>query len=78
MPYLSPPSTQKTERTYRYFVQLVSSKLDHQGVPHHTQLLDLVVTEPTAETIEVLIAAAGWLEGYTLVSHWIPDDCPEF
>lgn len=64
-------------RTYRYFVELASNKLDYEGVPEHYQIVDVVVTEPTVEAIQTLIAATGWLEGHTMVSHWVPaDECP--
>jgi hypothetical protein len=77
MPYVTASTTQKTERTYRYFVELASNKLDHEGVPESFQIVDVVVLEPTEEAIKTLIAAAGWLAGYTMVSHWTPepDNC---
>jgi hypothetical protein len=80
MPYLTAPSAQKTERTYRYFVELASDKLDHERVPEKFQIVDVVVLEPTEQAIKTLIAAAGWLQGYTMVSHWVPeaDDCDCF
>lgn len=77
MPYLSATSAQKTERTYRYFVELTSNKLDHEGVPERVQIVDVVVLEPSEEAIYILIAAAGWLDGWSMVSCWVPDtsDC---
>lgn len=78
MTYLLTASTKdRSQRTYRYFVELASNKLDYEGVPDHYQIIDVVVTEPTTEAIATLIAATGWLEGYTVVSHWTPaDECP--
>lgn len=65
-------------RTYRYLVQLASYQLDQEEVPEHVQLIDVVVLEPTLEAIKSLIAAAGWLDAFTIVSHWIPAESAEF
>lgn len=79
--YLTAPKAEKSQRTYRYMCQLASNELeldcDGIPVPKHFQIVDVVVTEPTEAAIITLIAAAGWLDGYTMVSHWVPDDgCP--
>jgi len=80
--YLTAAAAQKTTRhTYRYMCQLVSNELelDSRGipVPKDCQTVDVLVTEPTETAIASLIAAAGWLDGYTMVSDWVPDDgCP--
>ena len=77
MPYLTAPSAQKTERTYRFFVELASDKLDYEGVPESFQMIDVVVLENTEQAIKTLIASAGWLAGYSIVAHWVPEDnCP--
>ena len=82
MPYLTAPSAQKTERTFRYFCELASNELelDRDGIPVPVdyKTVDLVVTEPTEQAIKTLIAAADWLKGYTMVSHWVPEDCDCF
>lgn len=79
MPYLTVCKARATkQRTYRYFVELASSKLDCQGVPETSRIVDVVVLEPTKEAIQQLITAAGWLQDYKIISHWIPDDCSEF
>jgi hypothetical protein len=80
MPYLTAPESTKTDRTYRYFVELALDKLDHEGVPERFQIIDVVVLEPTEEAIKILIAAAGWLDGWSMVSCWVPeaDDCDCF
>lgn len=79
MPYLTAPEARTTkQRTYRYFVELASKKLDYWGIPESTMLVDVVVLELTEQAIAILIAAAGWLSGYTIVSHWVPEDCTEF
>lgn len=80
--YLTAPKAAKTQRTYRYMCLLASNELelDRNGipVPKHFQNVDMVITEPTLAAIASLIAAVGWLSGYTLVAHWIPSDCAEF
>lgn len=79
MPYLTAPEVRTTkQRTYRYFVELASIKLDYWGIPESTTMVDVVVLEPTKEAIELLIAASGWLSGYRVISHWVPSDCAEF
>lgn len=72
MPYLTAPTAQKTKLTYRYFAELASNELDYEGLATHYQVIDVVVLEPTEEAVKTLIAAAGWLKGYTLVSFWSP------
>jgi hypothetical protein len=49
MPYLTAPKSTKTDRTYRYFVELASNNLDHEGVPERFQIVDVVVLEPTEQ-----------------------------
>ncbi len=79
MTYITASKAQTAkQRTYRYFVQLVSTKLDEQGVPESCCVIDVVVLENTLEAIKTVIAASGWLCGYTIVAHWIPSDCAEF
>lgn len=61
---------------HRYFVELVSKQVELQedrAVPIRTQVLDVVVVEPTRTAIEQLLAACGWLEGYEVVSYNEPD-----
>lgn len=72
MPYLTAPAAQETKLTYRYFAELASLELDYEGLSMHYQVIDLVVLEPTEEAVKTLIAAAGWLQGYTLVKFWSP------
>jgi len=79
MTYLTAPEAHSTnQRTYRYFVELASDELDFEGVPERFKIVDVVVTEPTEAAIKTLVAATHWLKGYTMVSHWIPDDCDCF
>ena len=65
-------------RTYRYFVHLISSQLDHYIVPESCCIVDVVVLDDTFEALKTVIAAASWLSGYTIVAYWIPSDCAEF
>lgn len=41
MPYLTALIKDKTALTYRYYVELVSVELDFEGVPRHTQIVDV-------------------------------------
>lgn len=72
MPYLTDPDVSKNKQTYRFFVELATQRLDYWGVPEHCQVIDVVVTEPTAGAIKTLVAAGGWLTEYRIVSTWQP------
>jgi len=79
MTYVTASTAQTAKRrAYRYFVQLVSTKLDVQGVPESYYTVDVVVLENTLEAMKTVIAAAGWLSDYTIVSYWLPSNCAEF
>ena len=41
-------------------------------------IVNVVVLTPTVDAIKTLIAAAGWFNAFTIVSHWIPADSAEF
>jgi len=61
---------------YKFFVELVSKQVEFQDdrlVPVRTQILDVVVVEPTREAIERLLASCGWLEQWQIVSYSRPD-----
>jgi len=79
---LSAPETlTNPAKVHRYMVQVNSTEfeLDAQEVPvpQDTKIVDVCVTEPTREAITILLAAAGYLEGYQIVSYWTPEDgCP--
>lgn len=75
---LTVPEALSTNHTYRYFCELASSQLDHEGVPESCCIVDVVVLDDTLEALKTVIAAASWLFGYTIVAHWIPSDCAEF
>lgn len=74
MPYLTHPLAYKSkQRTYRYFVELASRKLDYWGIPHHCPIVD-VVMEDNSDAIKTLKAGCGWLAGYEIVSFWQPEE----
>jgi len=57
---------------HRYFVELVSRNCELQDdrlVPVRTQILDVVVVEPTREAIERLLASCGWLRDWQIISY---------
>jgi len=56
------------EQAHRYMVELASNELDCEGVPVDVRLLDVCVTVPSKKAIELLIASADWLKGYSLGS----------
>ncbi|OWY63653.1 hypothetical protein B7486_51875 [cyanobacterium TDX16] len=61
---------------HRYFVELVSNQRelqDNRAVPVSTQVIDVVVVEPTLQAIEQLLASCGWLEEWQIVSYSQPD-----
>ena len=64
---------------HRYMVQLAATatELDTEGVPVPvaTKIIDVLVVD--ASDITTLLDATGHLNGYEVVSHWIPEDaCP--
>ena len=79
MTQITVPEAEKTKSpTYRYFCELASEELDHEGVPESHRLVDVVVLENTENAIKTVVAATDWLSGYTIVAHWFPDDGAEF
>lgn len=76
--FLTAPEVQTATRTYQYYVQLISTQLDPDGVTESTRLIDVLTTEPTRDAITLVIAACPWLAGYEIVSYWRPeyDECP--
>ncbi len=77
----APETLAQPTLAHRFMVELASDELelDRDGIPVPVdyKMVDLVVTEPTKTAIQTLIAATSWLKGYTMVSHWIPEDnCP--
>lgn len=61
---------------HRYLVKLVSLQVQLQedrAVPVNTQVIDVVVVEPTQNAVEQLLAATGWLESWQIVSYFKPD-----
>lgn len=79
MPYITALEARTTkQRTYRFFVELASKQLDHEGVPESQHIVDVVVLENKLKAIKAVIAAAGYLSDYTIVAHGTPSDCSEF
>jgi len=80
--YFTAPGVEKTQSAHRYMCQLASNELelDRDSIPvhKHFQIVNLGAPEPTETVIMSLIAAVGWLSGYTIVAHWPPDDGVEF
>ncbi len=70
--------TQAT-KAHRFMVEVASNEVDFEGVPVDFKVIDVVVTKPSKQAIKSLISAADWLQGYSLVRFWIPEDgCTEF
>ncbi|MBV8883831.1 MAG: hypothetical protein JO235_07500 [Chroococcidiopsidaceae cyanobacterium CP_BM_RX_35] len=77
MPYLTVSGAVQARQTYRFYCQLIADT-DFDGVVDDTLLLDVVVLEPTRTAIETLIAGCGYLEDYTLISYWPPENYTPF
>jgi hypothetical protein len=74
-----PETLAQLTQTHRFMAEVASNKVDFEGVPVDFKTIDVVVMSPTKQAIELLIAAADWLKGYSLVSFWTPEDgCTEF
>ena len=73
MPVLTAPEVfNKKLVGHRYFVELVSRECelqDDRAVPVRTQVVDVVVTQPTHSAIAQLIATCDWLKDYSIVSY---------
>ena len=78
---LTAPQVQPTQ-AHRYMVELASNDLEldayGEAVPKDFKTLDVVVSEPTIEALTTLLQVTGYLNGYGIVSHWIPEDCDCF
>lgn len=78
MPYVTAPKAIEAKQTYRYYVELVSLKLDYEGVPERHQIIDVVTVDPAIEAITSLLETAGYLKGYRMVGCWKPETCCPF
>ncbi len=62
----------------RYMVELASTEteLNAEGVPvpATTEVLDVLVGEPSLGAIIKFLDSKGLLEGYQIMKHWIPQD----
>lgn len=72
---LTAPEALSTNHTYRYFCELASTQLDYDGIPETFHVADVVVAEPTQSAIKKALSSGNWLQGYSLVSYWQPEDC---
>ncbi len=62
--YLTAPDVKGTEqRTYRYFVELISEEGDEEGT-QRSRIFDLLLLENTEGAIKAAIARAGHLKGW--------------
>lgn len=56
---------------HRYFVELATKKYklqDDRAIPINTKIIDVVVVQPSIETIEQLLASCGWLRDWQIIS----------
>ena len=74
----SPEAIAQPTQSKRFMVELASNELDFEGVPEYFKTLDVCVTEPTIEAITVFLKAAGYLDNWGIVDHWVPTDCDCF
>lgn len=69
-------------QSHRFMVELASIEtvLDCEGVPvpAYIKKLDVCVAEPCVNAITTELTAGGHLNGYQIVSHWVPEDCDCF
>jgi len=73
---LTAADTLSANQTYRYFCELASTQLDYDGIPETFRIVDvLVMAQPTQSAIENALNSGDWLQGYSLVSYWQPEDC---
>lgn len=78
----APETLAQPTLAHRFMVELVSNELvlDAQGisVPQEFKTVDVCVMSPTVEAIATLLQATGHLDGWNIVSHWVPSDCDCF
>jgi len=68
----SPEVVEKKSVGYRYLVELASKQVqlqDDRAIPVDTQIIDVVVVQPSIETIEQLLASCGWLRDWQIISY---------
>ena len=63
---------------HRFTVEMASTKTelnaDGVPVPVATEVLDVLVAEPSLGAIINFLSSKGLLEGYQIMKHWIPQD----
>ena len=74
----APEAIAQPTQSKRFIVELASKELDWEGVPESVKKLDVCVVEPTLEAITTLLQATGHLDGWVIVSKWVPSDCDCF
>lgn len=74
----APGAIAQPTQSKRFMVELTSNTLDWEGVPESVKKLDVCVVEPTLEAIAVFLKAVGYLDGWRIVSHWVPESCDCF
>ena len=72
----APEALAQPTQAKRFMVELASSTLDFEEVTTDTKSVDVCVTEEAA--IPTLLQAAGHLNGWRIVSHWVPESCDCF
>ncbi|MDZ4872106.1 MAG: hypothetical protein CLLPBCKN_001494 [Chroococcidiopsis cubana SAG 39.79] len=68
----SPEVVEKKLVGHRYFVELATKKYelqDARSIPVNTQIINVVVVQPSIETIEQLLASCGWLRDWQIISY---------
>ncbi len=73
MVYFSAPGASDAPTPYRFLVELWSLQTDEDGDPIETDLVDVLVVEPTIKAIRKLLQSEGLLELWQIVDHWQPD-----
>jgi len=67
---------------HRYMVEMASiaTELNAEGipVPVATEVLDVLVAEPSLDAITKFLTSKGLLEGFQIMKHWVPTDCDCF
>lgn len=65
-------------KTYRYFAELASNTMDHEGIPMGFKVVDVMVCEPSEAAILELLGEKGWLKHWILIDFWQEENGDEF
>lgn len=78
MPLLTDPKIyQGNLDCHRFFVQVITNEWEVQdnfAVPKDSEVIDVLVIEPTETAIKKLVAETCWLEGWRVESFWRPTE----